>query len=729
MKNTTCTFDVHSDKRKPVPRSYVAALEARIKTLEDVIRATAGATLPEDAPLEDIDVDVEDAELGISGPGPRTKECSGACTGNCCARQKLPHVDGGLPEDSGASAEAILDISRLRLCVSQTEDMDTLNVEHPTAASSSSKFCYYGPTSGRFLSCAGTPEPALTGLFGHCGVRESINERKTTNIFDDPLERELLERFWEWQDNHFAVVNQEIFLESYNNGERDSEWVSPMLIDMMLAVGVLYGHKGKGRRAFYASRAEALVMHELGRPTMATMQAVLLMAVFQMGAGRVSVAWSLNGLAVAMSNKMGLHIDSTDLVARGIMSQRMKDMRDATFWCMFTNDRIFAAIMGVHPLHSRRSISTKRYAGGIRPSVLPSNVSLAGGEPARVVNQHTLSGFEATYVRMRDLCDIVETMLTDIYAFDAPVRSAMEDYDLVVKNNLILQAFVEDLPSSLNVENMIRATTSITNLRPLGVHIFINSFIILINRPFIGVRHQSLPCSDQSARATSAANQAVERRCRSLAFGHCRTAALRVIALVKHLIPSPCLTTAYDIFCACTVLLLCPQDRDAMKAVRTGLEYLDQLKRSHHWVEPADEHRRRILGLAQKWGVQLFPDDSPASDSSRSYSNTPPVYCPPNTQNVAGLPTTTDEWSNVNPSQWGTLPVPDIESNPFMGPDAALFAAYSSAELGSMYGNLGVPMDITPEVDTWWFMGTQPGFEFGRLGDKSDPSGGFGGLM
>lgn len=146
--------------------------------------------------------------------------------------------------------------------------------------------------------------------------------------------------------------------------------------------------------------------------------------------------------------------------------------------------------MGVHPLHSRRSISTKRCTGGIRSSVLPSNVTLAGGEPARIINQQSLSAYEATYVRMRDLCDIVETMLTDMYvtytmslclsapltyiyfpryAFDAPIRSAMEDYDLVVKNNLVIQAFVEDLPSSLNVENMIRATTSIANLRPVGI--------------------------------------------------------------------------------------------------------------------------------------------------------------------------------------------------------------------------------------------------------------------
>jgi hypothetical protein len=45
------------------------------------------------------------------------------------------------------------------------------------------------------------------------------------------------------------------------------------------------------------------------------------------------------GLAVAMSDKMSLHIDSTELLARGIMSQRMKDMRSMAFWGIFVLDR------------------------------------------------------------------------------------------------------------------------------------------------------------------------------------------------------------------------------------------------------------------------------------------------------------------------------------------------------------------------------------------------------
>ncbi|KDN47462.1 hypothetical protein RSAG8_03602, partial [Rhizoctonia solani AG-8 WAC10335] len=665
MKNSTCTFDVRSDKRKPVPRSYVAALEARIKTLEDVIRAMGGTLPPTDVALDSFEV--EDAGHGLGASNHGSSE-------NSYRPEESPAIlHERLPEDSGASVEAILDIGRLRLSVSEDAD----NQVDPSAPESSSKFRYYGPTSSRFLSGAGTSERPLAGLFGHCAVRDSLNERKTTNLFDNPLETELLNKFWKWQEIHCTIVDREVFLEVYQKGERDSEWVSPMLIDMMLAIGVQFGHQAPGRKAMYSTRAEALVMHELGQPTMATMQAVQLMSIFQIGAGRVSVGWSLNGLAVAMSNKMGLHIDSTELVARGTMSQRMSDMRAMAFWGIFVLD----------------------------------SASFAQSSPIKTINHHTLVPNDGSWIRFNDLTDIVETMLMDIYAFDAPTRTAMEDYNMLTKNNQILQAYIDDLPTSVTAEKIF--TGKVTNLRPVALHIFINLFILLINRPFIGPRQP--PAATQSARSVAAANQIIERRCRALAFGQCRDAALNIIRLVKYFIHAPCFTTAYDIFTACTILLLCPQDPDAMKAVRTGLAHLEQLKQNNYWVESAEDSKQRILDLAQKWNVSILPEgQSPASSHSQpsSHLSTPPQG---NDDATAMLANDIDPtlWEDLTqPINWSAISIPDIHSNAFTGPDATLFAAYPSTELGAMYEQFGVPMDLTTdftqELNSLWYLGSQP---------------------
>ncbi|QRW16526.1 Fungal specific transcription factor domain [Rhizoctonia solani] len=696
----------YEELNMPVPRSYVATLEARIKTLEDAIQAT-GATLPPADPALGV-FESEDAGLGL---GPSNE--SSLSENNHPGDKSQTTPDERLPEDSGASVEAILDIGRLRLSVSRTtEDSEDLV---GSSAPESSYFSYYGPTSSRFLSGQATAEPPVSGLFGRCGVRDSIDERKTSNLFDDPIETELLNKFWKWQDIHFMVVNRDIFLEAYKKGERESEWVSPMLIDMMLAIGVQFGHQGYGRKAIYAARAEALVIHELARPTMATLQAVQLLSIFQMGVGRVSVGWSLTGLVVAMSNKMGLHIDSTELVARGVMSQRMKDMRDSSFWGIFVLDRLFSIIMG----YSSQYPSIQRQIGWGRTN--QDNQS-----------SHA-SPIDGSWIRFNNLIDIVETMLMDIYAFDAPVRTAMEDYNMLTKNNQIIQAYIDDLPINVTAEKIFSG--KVTSLRPVAlqqvknshhVHIFINLFILLINRPFIGSRQDSMPSS--SARSMNAANQAIERRCRALAFGQCRTAALRIIALVKYFIHSPCFTTAYDIFSACTILLLCPKDPDAMKAVQTGLTYLDQLKQSHYWVESAEDSKRRILDLAQKWNAPILSEgQSPTSSLSQpsSHLSTPPQ----NDDDTAALLTGGIDpaiWEDLTqPIDWSAFPIPSIQSNPFTGPDAALFATYPSTELGSMYEQISVPMDLTTdftqELNSLWYIGTQPTVE---LQNPAQPNGG-----
>jgi hypothetical protein len=109
----------------------------------------------------------------------------------------------------------------------------------------------------------------------------------------------------------------------------------------------------------------------------------------------------------------------------------------------------------------------------------------------------------------------------------------------------------------------------------------------------------------------SAADIAAERRCRSLAFGHCRTAALRTMDLLRHLPPrSPCFTTPFFIFTASTVLLLSPRDSQAMRAVRTGLTCLEALERDGMWVESAIDAKQRIWGLARRWGITSLSHDT-----------------------------------------------------------------------------------------------------------------------
>lgn len=229
-----------------------------------MIRETPGARLPPEV----FEVTDTEEDRGQSHPRDGDDGC------HVCLNAGDSNAAANLPEDSGASVEAIIDMGRLRLCVSKTEKGDTMN------DGDSSNFCYHGPSSSCFPGC----------LPGRLPVVEP-----TLDLFKGKRELALLNSFWIWQDIHFTVVERTLFLESYNDGERDSEWVSPMLIDMMLAIGEQFGNMPDEREVLYAERAAQHVVTEMERPRMATMYALQLLAIYHMGTGKIGAGWSLMG--------------------------------------------------------------------------------------------------------------------------------------------------------------------------------------------------------------------------------------------------------------------------------------------------------------------------------------------------------------------------------------------------------------------------------------------------
>jgi len=134
--------------------------------------------------------------------------------------------------------------------------------------------------------------------------------------------------------------------------------------------------------------------------------------------------------------------------------------------------------------------------------------------------------------------------------------------------------------------------------------LFIHTYIILLNRPFIA------PCASPSETSNLSADKAAAeailmRQVRVTAFSNSRTAALQIMGLLRHVPPlSPCYSLPFLISTASTILLLTPRDLQAMDAVRAGLECLDAMYLSGFWKESARDARVRILGLAKRWALK-----------------------------------------------------------------------------------------------------------------------------
>ncbi|KAG8709642.1 hypothetical protein FRC11_005353, partial [Ceratobasidium sp. 423] len=394
LTKNTCTFNVHADKRKPPSKTYVSALEARVRTLEALLQASSLEIPPSDVEIH------HTAENEPELVRPSTSDTRPVKPLDPRAETER------LPEESGATAAALADIGKLRLEVEKTEG--------ETNSGEATNFTYFGATSSRFLSSigdiqAGDPTDALPRDQGYI------------KCFQDSDDEMTFKTYWEWQRIHFPVVDPETFYADYNAGKRNSEFVSPMLLDIIYAVGENFGPRRSIERSqAYLKRAEAAIMTEIGTPRISTIQAIVMMSMFQMGNGKIPVAWILNGkcpngyrMSVALSTRLGLHIDSSGLVTQCIMSQTTHQARKDAFWTVFVIDRLHSTIMGVHPLHSRRSISTHRPSEPNRNPFIPPNIELAGVAPIPSTAPKTQELPAACWNTLRDLVDIVDYMLGD----------------------------------------------------------------------------------------------------------------------------------------------------------------------------------------------------------------------------------------------------------------------------------------------------------------------------
>ncbi|KAF8608473.1 hypothetical protein BDV93DRAFT_586800 [Ceratobasidium sp. AG-I] len=472
------------------------------------------------------------------------------------------------------------------------------------------------------------------------------------------MEHQLLARFWDWQRGNLPYVAPVPFLSAYalyaqvaHPDEQTpppslsppnpltgpsatdvpspesvdatpelAQFISPLLLDAMFVIGALFHGDAEMSAQFY-KRAESRMMSEAANPRLATAQGVMLMATTEFGHARAPIAWTLNGIVAALCVRLGMHGDATLLVRDGSMSKVLFETRNLVLWTTYHNDRFYAVCLGMRPLLDRHSISTPRHsslaAANAVKLVYPelgasvAGLSSAPAEKSAVLDAGTVwrsptaleladAFVQAGWEAMHDLAQITDMLFNEIYALDAPKRTPQEELELVARNNLTIQRFLDD-----------RHTTFSTLACILKLHsssaIHISN--ILMCWPFLSPR----PLSEDAMRldATAEISQPTHsshiiRRYRTLAFRIARASALQIISLVRYIpLSSPCTTTPYLIYTACTILLLAPGDTTAMGGVRMGMACLKNIQDTGHWATSMKDGREGVLELANRWGVDI----------------------------------------------------------------------------------------------------------------------------
>ncbi|KAF8691010.1 Transcription factor, partial [Rhizoctonia solani] len=622
--NIECVYDATIDQRRPAQKNYVAALEARVKLLEGILK--------------------------VAGTG-------------------------DISDPSGTNTD-------------QTEEIDFEFAQLPEATSSASQTALNQPTAPLNPNTEPTfvPADAATTTDGlQLMAQPQVDQSNTAQELDlgmegyEPgasleLEHQLLAQFWDWQRMHLPYVAPVPFLSAYaifseavHPGEpipppppppppnpfsgptaigipRASDveptpdlaqFISPLLLDAMFAIAALFRGNAEVSERFY-ERARLKLFDEVAKPRLATVQAATLMSTWELGHARAPATWTLNGVAVALCVRLGMNIDATPLVRSGAMSKRLFETRNFVFWTTYNFDRFGATCMGLHPLMDRRIISTPRHSSLAEANVLESSKKeetptassstsgLASGSQSLPPERPTASDvattwwnpstlgmgdvlIQAGWEALRDLIRMSDMLFDGIYAFNAPSRTPKEILELVTRNNVTIQRFLDDMPAWMRSTGAIRRKDN----GLVYLHLFTHLTSILTCRPFLtppapstGVISNNT--STEVSQATSSSH--IVRRYRTLAFRVARASALQIMSLVRHIpLSSPCVTLPYAIYSACTILLLSPEDPAAMDGVRTGLVCLDSMDETGYWVDSAKDASDRIKALARRWSVVIGP--------------------------------------------------------------------------------------------------------------------------
>ncbi|CAE6456601.1 unnamed protein product [Rhizoctonia solani] len=433
------------------------------------------------------------------------------------------------------------------------------------------------------------------------------------------LEHKLLAQFWDWQRMHLPYIAPVPFLSAYaihselvhpdepippaprppldsfaatalnvpraSTVQRTSDlpqFISPVLLYAMFAIASLFHGDPDTSEMFYERARERLLIEAIN-PRVATVQAACLMATWELGHAKATAAWTLLGVALSLCIRLGMNVDATPLLQSGAISPRLFETRNFVFWAAFNTERFHATCMGMRPLIDRRIIN------------IPKHSSPTSDTPAARNNTEITSWWSPSTLGMGDVLiqaawdsirDLVK-MMDDLYAADAATRTPQEILELVARNHLRIQKFIDNLPTWLRSTGAIRRKES----GLVYLHLFIHLTAILTNRPFLSSHHP--PSS-------------LTRKYRTLAFRVARASALQVSSLIRHIpLSSPCVTMPYIVYSACTILLLAPEDPAAMDGVRTSLTCLDEIDQAGYWVDSAKDAATRVRALAQKWGVGL----------------------------------------------------------------------------------------------------------------------------
>ncbi|KAJ5964198.1 transcriptional regulator family: Fungal Specific TF [Penicillium vulpinum] len=210
---------------------------------------------------------------------------------------------------------------------------------------------FYGPTST--FNLADAPVSISTQTYRTVDYHIDADCDRQVPL---SLEEHLLNLYFTWQDPSFHVVDREMFEKGKTgwDGKEETPFYSEALCYAMCSLGAVFETRyhpsfvtfPKSLGEFFGDRAKEILEIELDSPSVATVQALVILSSHEIGIGSDTRGWLYSGMALRLAFDLALHIDLSPYVARGSVTAADAELRRTVFWAAYMVDHLVGFYLG-----------------------------------------------------------------------------------------------------------------------------------------------------------------------------------------------------------------------------------------------------------------------------------------------------------------------------------------------------------------------------------------------
>ncbi|KAH7131713.1 fungal-specific transcription factor domain-containing protein [Dactylonectria estremocensis] len=350
---------------------------------------------------------------------------------------------------------------------------------------------YYGPTSNLHVHQDGFQSLSRSTIRNV--EREGLQALERLGLNHEipvALEIHLAKLYFTWEDPAIHVVDEETFFHEkrqWTLQDKPSSYYSETLNNAICAVGASLAagepmNVPEPAADFFLSRAKALLDIEMDSPTVATVQALVVMSASEAAFTRDSRGWLYSGMAARLSADLGLHLDMTRHRSSGLLSQRDQEIRQMTFWGVFTHEHMWSLYVGrpwgmgienvTVPQPNSRLDEIERRIWKPYPSVGSHAAVSENGVPFPL---HTCTAAIIT------LCEFMRRINTTLYSDTMIGIEALVQFLAGTKQEL--WNWHENLGTSMCIDDS--SSSNVHAPAVLQLHMQFHATIILLHRPYL----------------------------------------------------------------------------------------------------------------------------------------------------------------------------------------------------------------------------------------------------